>query len=161
MKPAKHNIRLIGRREFVNLPQLGMYGVEAKIDTGAYTSSLHCESISVSETEAKPMLYLSVKQTEKGAETLQVLKFAEFSRKKIKNSFGEMEERFVIKTMIHIGKKKILSNLSLSNRDNMRYPLLIGRKLLKGKFVVDVNQVHTGGVNLTKAFNQLNKTKDL
>ena len=72
-----------------------------------------------------------------------------------------MEERFVIKTVIHIGKKKILTHLSLSNRDNMRYPLLIGRKLLKGKFLVDVTQVHTGGTNLIKAIQQLNKTNEL
>ena len=59
-----------------------------------------------------------------------------------------MEERFVIKTLIRLGKKKIWSTISLSNRDNMRYPVLIGRRLLKGKFLIDVNKIHTGGMPL-------------
>lgn len=67
-----------------------------------------------------------------------------------------MEERYVIKTIICIGKKRIHSTISLSNRDNMRYPVLIGRRLLKRKFLIDVNQIHTGGINLDKALSLLN-----
>src|SRR4051812_32985241 len=130
----KNKMKLIGRREFVNFPLLGVFGVEAKVDTGAYTSSLHCENITINYENSKPILYFTIEQGD-----LKTLRFEDFAQKKIKNSFGEMEERYVIKTTVGIGKKKIRSTISLSNRDNMRYPVLIGRRLLKGKFLIDVN----------------------
>lgn len=137
----KVRIRLIGRREFVFFPELGLGPVEAKIDTGAYTSSLHCENISINYENSKPILYFTLEQG-----TTTNYRFETYTKKKIKNSFGEMEERFVIKTLIKIGKKKIRTTISLSNRDNMRYPVLIGRRLLKGKFLIDVSRIHTGGL---------------
>jgi hypothetical protein len=81
----------------------------------------------------------------------KVHEFEEFSQKMIKNSFGEIEERYIIKTLVKVGKKKIVSTLSLSDREGMRYPVLIGRRLLAGKFIVDVNQVHTQGISIRKA----------
>jgi hypothetical protein len=154
MQANKHQIKLIGRREFVDFPLLSIFGIEAKVDTGAYTSSLHCENITLNNDTAKPTLYFTIKQ-----DVVRTFMFEEFTQKKIKNSFGEMEERFVIKTIVRIGKKKIWSAISLSKRDNMRYPVLLGRKLLKGKFLVDVNQIHTEGIHLSTAFNQLTHTK--
>jgi hypothetical protein len=148
-------MRIIGRREFVNLPLLGLAAIEAKIDTGAYTSSLHCENITVNYENSKPILYFTIEQNTDVSASSQTFRFEEFTTKKIKNSFGEMEERFVIKTFVHIGKKKIRSSISLSNRDSMRYPLLIGRRLIKGKFLVDVNNIHTGGIKISKALHLL------
>ena len=146
---SKNKIRIIGRREFVDFPLLGLNNMEAKIDTGAYTSSLHCETIFVRTENALPVLYFTLEQDQKLPH-----RFENFNTKRIKNSFGEMEERFVIKTLITIGKKRIVSTISLSNRDTMRYPVLIGRRILKGKFLIDVSHIHTGGVSITK-FNQL------
>lgn len=127
--------------------------MEAKIDTGAYTCSIHCEDITLIENEEVPALYFSI-----SVDPLQPkkeFKFTDFSTKKIKNSFGEMEERYIIKTVLKIGKKNILASVSLSNRDNMRYPILIGRKPLKGKFIIDVNQLHTGAPIARKALRPL------
>jgi hypothetical protein len=138
----KHRIRLIGRREFVALPALGLTGIEAKVDTGAFTSSLHVETISLDENDS--VLCFSILQ--KGE--LLNFRYKDFDRKKIKNSFGEMEERYVIKTVINMGGKNVRTIISLSNRDNMRYPMLIGRRLLKGKFLIDVKRLHTGGIAL-------------
>ena len=64
-----------------------------------------------------------------------------------------MEERYIIKTIIKLGKKSIRTTLSLSDRENMRYPVLIGRRLLKGKFIVDANKIHTGGLRIDKTIN--------
>jgi hypothetical protein len=150
MEP-KNKMKLIGRREYVDFPSLGILNMEAKVDTGAYTSSLHCENIVINYENSKPILYFTIDQSVE-----KKYRFEEFGQKTIKNSFGEMEERYVIKTTVHIGKKKILSTISLSNRDNMRYPVLIGRRLLKGKFLIDVNQIHTGGLNLSSAPHSLN-----
>ncbi|MBX3164106.1 MAG: RimK/LysX family protein [Bacteroidetes bacterium] len=151
MPHKPHNVKVIGRREFIDLPQLGIAGIEAKMDSGAFTASLHCENLRIDYENSKPILYFTVEQS-----SLPVLRFENFTQRKIKNSFGEMEERYVIHTLVKIGKKNILADISLSNRDNMRYPVLIGRRMLKGKFLVDVNQIHTGGVSLKKAVKELN-----
>ncbi len=144
MSPLPINkMRLIGRREFVDFPLLGIKHVEAKIDTGAYTASFHCETIMIHKEAGQAVLYFTINPTQK-----EPYAFKEFFQKKVKNSFGEMEERYVIKTVISLGGKKIRSTISLTNRDNMRYPVLIGRRLLKGKFLIDANQIHTNGKKL-------------
>ena len=131
----QHKIKLIGRREWVNFPSLNLNHVEAKIDTGAYTSSIHCEKIIESNNQLVVIFDGNVKHS-----------FSQFTKKKIKNSFGEMEERYIIKTIIHIARKKVHTTISLSDRANMRYPVLIGRRLLKNKFIVDVSKIHTNGI---------------
>ena len=143
----KNKIRLIGRREFVEFPELGIGPMEAKIDTGAYTSSIHVEKIEVNYENSKPILYFTLEPGDGAREW----RFENFDKKTVKSSFGEAEERYIIKTLVKIGKKKIRSTISLSNRDNMRYPVLIGRRILKTKFIIDVNQIHTGGLSIKKA----------
>jgi hypothetical protein len=159
METKKHTLLLIGRREYIDLPLLDITGIEAKLDTGAYTSSIHCENIFVHNKDGKSILSFSISQTIHGAEQSKTFYFEEFSKKKIKNSFGELEERYTIKTIVKLGSKKIWSTISLSNREKMRYPVLIGRKLIKGKFVIDVNKIHTNGIKIKKAFKHLLKPK--
>ena len=136
-------IKLIGRREFVDFPLLSITHVEAKIDTGAYTSSIHCKHIEQMVKDNKEVLKLKLLD-----DTIHYIE--NFTKKNIKNSFGEKEERYIIKTLIRIGKKKIQTTVSLSDRENMRYPVLIGRRLLKKKFIVDVNLIYTNGLSLKR-----------
>ena len=135
----------IGRREIVNFPLLNLMGLEAKIDTGAYTSALHCKDIQLKEINGKTVLCFKLLDETHPEYNEKEFQFTNFIKKNIKSSFGELEERFVIKTTIHIARRKISSTISLTDRTNMRYPVLIGRKLLKGKFTVDVSKKHTGG----------------
>jgi len=123
---------IIGRREFIDLPELHLYNIEAKIDTGAYTSALHCEKIELQNSQ------LCIKVFNNSP----WICFDNFEKRFIKNTSGIGEERFVIKTLIIIGKRKIRSRLSLTNRAEMKYPVLLGRKFLKGKFIVDVEKVY-------------------
>jgi hypothetical protein len=125
----------IGRREVIDFPSLGLYGIVAKVDTGAYTTALHCHDI----REEKGVLYFKLLDPSHPEYNEQEQKFTEFFQKEIKNSFGEIEKRYIIKTIIKIGRKRIKSVISLTHRGNMRYPVLIGRKLLKNRFIVDVS----------------------
>ena len=120
--------QIIGRKELVDFPELEVKGIQAKIDTGAYSNTLHCSEIKVQD---KKLCFKVLNEKEHCFET--------FSQKKIKNSFGEAEKRYIIRTKIKIAGRVIKSIISLSNRGNMRYPVLIGRRLLKNKFVVDVS----------------------
>lgn len=144
---------MIGRREYVDFPELRLFSVEAKMDTGAYTSSIHCSDIALKKKDGKEILCFKLLDANHPEFAQHIHEFTEFYKKKIKNSFGEMEERYIIKTAIKLGKKTIRTTLSLSDRENMRYPVLIGRRMLKGKFIVDVNKIHTGGLRISKTIN--------
>lgn len=125
---------IIGRREEIDFPDLGLFGIIAKIDTGAYTTALHCHDIK----EKNGVLHFKLLDPSHPEYNEQDQKFTEYSQKEIKNSFGEIERRYIIKTIIQMGEKRIKAVVSLSDRGNMRYPVLIGRKLLKNRFIVDV-----------------------
>jgi hypothetical protein len=141
--------RVIGRREFVDFPTLRIQNTEAKIDTGAFSSAIHCEDIKVINENGKPYLTFTLPSEFYPDNETQYHKFEYFKQKKIKNSFGEAEDRYVIRTTIHIGHKTIAADFSLSDRKSMRYPILIGRKAIKGKFMIDVKQVHLNGQKLS------------
>jgi hypothetical protein len=137
MKTIEDKI-IIGRREEVDFPVLGLFGITAKIDTGAYTSSLHCYDI----REEKGVLYFKLLNAPQAEFKVQDQKFTDYSQKNIKNSFGEIEKRYIIKTSITIGGKHLKTLISLTDRGTMRYPVLIGRKLLRKRFIVDVSLVN-------------------
>lgn len=151
----KKPIRVIGRREFVDLPLLNIKNTEAKIDTGAFSSAIHCEEIAVIEEKGVSYLTFSLPAEYYPGNKTQRHKIEKFSSKKIKNSFGEAEERYVIRTRIRIGRKLILADFSLSDRKSMRYPILIGRKAIKGKFIIDVKQAHLNGKKLSLYLKQI------
>ncbi len=154
----QNKLRLIGRREYIDLPELNISGLEAKIDTGAYTSALHCHDIRLQEKDGKKLLCFFLLDPLHPEYSNQQHCFEKFGRKTIKNSFGEAEERYIIKALIRIGRKKIRTSISLTDRGNMRYPVLIGRKMMKNKFIIDVKQIHTKGLDLSKAFPYLIKS---
>ena len=128
----------IGKRELIDFPDLGIFSIEAKIDTGAFTSVLHCHDI----REEKGLLHFKLLDPTHPDYSEKDQVFKSYFQKEIKNSFGEVENRYVIKTIIKIGNKKIKALISLTNRGTMRYPVLIGRRFLKNKFIVDISQIN-------------------
>lgn len=125
---------LIGRREKIDFPELRLSGIIAKVDTGAYTSALHCDEI----FEKDGSLYFTPLGPLDSGYKGEQHSVTEYHQKEIRNSFGEVEKRYIIKTTIKIGRKRIKALISLTDRGKMRYPVLIGRKLLKNRFIVDV-----------------------
>ncbi|CAN5856674.1 ATP-dependent zinc protease [soil metagenome] len=131
----KHPVQLIGRREIVSFPDLGLFGLVAKIDTGANTSALHCHDVRLE----KGVLYFKLLDESHPEYDDREHRFEQYEEKLIRNSFGQSELRYVVRTTIVLGNRKIRSIISLSDRAQMRYPVLIGRRLLKGRFNVDVS----------------------
>lgn len=130
--------RIIGRRETVDFPDLHLNGLTAKIDTGAYTTALHCHHVRV---EDNVLIFRLLDETHPEYQDTEH-RFTTFDQKEVKNSFGEKELRYIIRTRIRVGRRTIKSIISLSDRGNMRYPVLIGRRLLKNRFIVDVAQLN-------------------
>src|SRR5688572_1326375 len=129
-------MKVLGRYDRVDLPDLGLYNIHAKIDTGAYTSSLHCQKAEVVEGKLEFIL-LDEEHPE-----FTGLKFAfdVFEERFIKNSFGEVEKRFVIITPLTVYNEVIHTEFSLSNRGSLKFPILIGRKILRDRFLIDVKK---------------------
>lgn len=129
-------MQLLGRSDRFDLPGLGLEDIHAKIDTGAYTCSLHCSSAKVVDGKLEFVLL----DEEHPEFTGMKFTFAKYTQREIKNSFGEAEMRFVIKTTIKIFDRVIRTEFSLSDRDKLRFPVLIGRKILRHRFLIDVTK---------------------
>lgn len=123
--------------EVAHFPDLELTNVEAKIDTGAYTSALHCKDVRLIETELGTMLSFCV--IEPGGLLTRRIYSDTFTQRTIRNSFGVAEKRYVIKTKIVLFGQKIHAEFTLADREKMRYPVLLGRKLLRNRFIVDVS----------------------
>lgn len=129
-------MEILGRYDRVDLPELGLSNIHAKIDTGAYSCSLHC---SKAEIVNKNLEFILLDE-EHPEFTGMKFTFKKFEQREIKNSFGEAELRFVIKTKIRIFKRLINAEFSLSNRGNLKFPVLLGRKILRQRFLIDVTK---------------------
>ena len=130
---------VIGRTMLVDLPRLGFMGIAAKVDTGAYFCSLHCHQIEVREDNGKHILCFQLLDPSHPEYKEKEIRFKNFKIRTIKSSFGDTEDRYIIRTALRINKRRIKTYVTLTNRGGMKYPMLIGRKLLKNKFVVDVS----------------------
>ena len=129
-------MHVLGRYDRVDLPELGLSNIHAKIDTGAYTCSLHCHRAEVVDGKLEFILL----DQEHPEFTGMKFVFEKFERRDIRNSFGEVEKRFVILTSITIFEEVITTEFSLSNRGSLKFPILIGRKILRNRFLIDVTR---------------------
>jgi hypothetical protein len=139
----KHKI-VIGRKDIADFPELGFNQVQVKIDTGAYTSSIHCKSIQVKD-EKLHCVFLDEKHPEY---SLKTHCFDNFKTINVKSSNGIVQHRYEIKSKIQIFNKTYSISLSLSDRKDMRFPVLLGRKFLNPKFIVDPAQVDLSHKNI-------------
>ena len=128
----------IGRADKIDLPEFGLENIEAKIDTGANRSSIHCSKIEHKDYEGVDSIIFSIPLAGNGEETS--FHSADFFKKKIKSSSGHVEERYIIKTTVVLFGKRFKTSFSLTDRTDMKYPILLGRKLLAGHFIVDVQE---------------------
>ena len=125
---------LIGWRELVHLPEIGLHDIEAKIDTGARTSSLHGEVIEEFEREGERFVRFSV---DFGDGQPHVCEAVHVDIRGITSSNGETQRRYVIKTPMRIGDVEFRAEITLANRGSMKFPMLVGRSSLRRHFVVD------------------------
>ena len=123
----------VGWRELVHLPELALSSIPAKIDTGARTSSLHGKVIEEFERDGQKMVRFAVDFDGKE----QVCEAVHVDVRGITSSNGETQYRYVIKTPLKIGEVEFRAEISLADRSDMKFPMLIGRSSLRRRFVVD------------------------
>lgn len=133
----------------MDFPEFNTKNVMAKIDTGAFTGALHCSSIEERLVKGEASIYFVPFGTEK------IIKKEEFAVRYVKSSNGKREKRYFINTHILVHGHDYKITLSLANRSEMKWPLLIGRRFLKRHgFLVDPS-LGNGYVKQVKEINDL------
>ena len=128
-------MEVVGYIESVDLPEIELFELDAKIDTGADSCSIHCDDIKVEGDRVSFLLHDEVHEAYHGKKiTLPIHKI-----KNVKSSNGKIEERVFIQSSIRLGCKTYNAEISLSNRKNMKYPMLIGRRFMSHRYLVDVS----------------------
>ena len=136
--------RPLGRLELVDFPEFNLTDIEAKVDTGAYTSAIHCTDIHVENgPDGQPRLLVRLLDPDHAVNDGRPLAFRNFALREIRSSNGEAQERYVIRATVRLYGEDLAAEFSLSDRSDMKYPVLLGRSLLqRGRFVVDVARRH-------------------
>jgi len=130
---------MIGRWVYIDLPDVDLENVKAKVDTGAYRSSLHCDF--VEEYSDNGDTYLSIVTTDLSGKPMTDHASSVKLIKKIlvKSSNGLKQERPVVMLPVRLAGNLYEVEFTLTNRQDMKFPILLGRKFLRDKFVVDVS----------------------
>ena len=144
----KQNSKLntIGRYVHVNFPDFGVKQVFAKVDTGAYQSSVHATDIC--EVEENGVKYLEFSLFDGHGKTanhkIPKCRVSEYEITTVKNSFGLQQTRYVIKTRIAINGRMMKTGITLADRKDMVAPVLLGRRFLRGRYLVNVELSRIG-----------------
>lgn len=141
IKQMRPHIHIIGSREKVSFPTLGARNVPSKVDTGADVSAIWCSEVNKFEDRLECVFFAPGSPYYTGQKL--VFKKGEYKISRVHNSFGHTERRYKVKIPVIINGRRILASFTLSDRSKKTYPVLIGRKLLVRKFLVDVATVRT------------------
>ena len=135
MKGAK---KVLGWRERVALPDIGVVGLRAKVDTGARTSALNAHGIEPFERDGARWVRFKLRPDRRSAHEL-VCTAAVADTRTVKDSGGHAEERYIIETHVRIGDypETWPIEISLANRTGMLFPMLLGRTAIRRRFAVD------------------------
>ncbi|WP_345978264.1 RimK/LysX family protein [Sulfurimonas sp. HSL3-7] len=134
----------IGRNEYVSLPDLGFNEIDAKIDTGAYSCSIHCDEIRLNDDGTVHFRLLDDSHPDYHEKDI-VMPVHEIRH--VKSSNGTVQERIFIMTTLELFNQQFETELSLTDRASMKYPMLIGRKFLEDRFIVDVSLTYQSAKN--------------
>ncbi len=137
---------IVGWREWVKLPGLGIPAIKAKVDTGAKTSSLHAFQVELIEGEGGEMVSFKIHPIRKRRDIVIDCQAPLFDRRVVRDSGGHSEERFVILSTLKMGPFTLETEFTLTSRDDMIFPMLLGRRAIQaGNMLVDVNQSYVHG----------------
>jgi len=126
---------IVGNKEKVSFPDQKRFHIVARIDSGARSSSVHCDEIWEEEMNGKKVLCCHFLKRSK-----KVVRFKQFKRRKVKSSNGQVESRYVVNLKIKLGDCEKTSLVSLTDRSTMNYSVLLGRRFLSDDFLIDVSR---------------------
>jgi hypothetical protein len=143
--PTTHLTSVVGWREWVSMPELGVDWIKAKLDTGARTSALHAFDLEEFERDGQAWVRFSVHPWQRNAQDAVVAELPVHDVRTVRSSSGHVQERYVVMIAIRIGTRRIRTEVTLTRRDEMGFRLLVGREALRQGFVVDSSHSYLGG----------------
>jgi hypothetical protein len=129
--------KVLGWREWVALPDLGIAAIKAKIDTGARSSALHAFDIETFSLDGQEKIRFKVHPQQRDTTQTTIAEADLLERREVRNSGGHVELRYAILTSVDIEGVRWSIELTLTNRDAMGFRMLLGRQALRGRFFID------------------------
>ena len=136
---------VIGACEYVALPELSIPRIKSRVDTGARTSALHAYDIEEFERDGQRWVSFRAHTGDTDYSPSVYNEMPLLSRRKVKNTSGVPESRYVIRTRFVLGAHQWDCDLTLADRENMRFQMLLGRRAIRGRFLVDPDHVFVQG----------------
>ena len=141
---APHSNTLAGWREWVQLPDVGIPWIKAKLDTGAETSSIHAYDIEAFERAGDDWVRFRVRPWQKALDDQVVVECPIHDRRRVRSSSGHVQERFVVLMRVQLVDREVTAEVTLTNRDSMGFRMLIGRQALRQGFDVTSSRSFLG-----------------
>ncbi|CAN5449266.1 ATP-dependent zinc protease [soil metagenome] len=149
---ASHAKFLVGWREWLALPDLGIPGIKAKVDTGARTSALHTHDYTIFDGDRGECVRFHIHPLVRRPEIEITCEAPLLDRRQVKDSGGHPEDRPFIETTARIGRFEWKIQMSLTSREGMKFRMLLGRTALAGLFLVDSRSSFLMGSSLFKSY---------
>lgn len=141
----RKQLPVVGWREWVALPELGVPPIRAKIDTGARTAALHAFGLETFERDGVTYARFAVHPEHKRPGLAYVTEAPVVDERTVKSSSGSAEDRLVIATKIALGPHVFGAEVTLTRRDEMGLPMLLGRQTIRRRFLVDAGRSYLIG----------------
>ncbi len=145
MTDKANDKQILGWREWLGFPDLGIPQVKAKVDTGARTSCLHAFLVETFERKGKAWVHFDIHPIQGNTDHVLHCEAPLLERRIIRDSGGHEEMRYVIETTVRIGENRQLIEVTLTDRDNMKFRALLGRSAICERYLVDCQRSYVQG----------------
>ncbi len=135
----------LGWREWCALPDIDLPAIKAKVDTGAKTSALHTFKLEPFSENGVNLIRFWVHPLQRNNDLVRECVAPIKDERIVSDSGGHKEMRYIIETRVQIGHKLWPIEMSLTNRDTMRFRMLLGRRAMSGNTVVDPTASYING----------------